>query len=179
MNYFGKHVGEMSKRTFQGKTGRGRVIPKAHRSLSVRGMVLIFGLMSALKRYTGIDMIKYTIFPFPDLKSISHGGTLLVDTYTAFVGNLEEKKIALKNIGKALGLLIPFSGAYKQYKQWIIGDISTKQLLFYMEYDNQWKQIWINTAPRDKKKKSKPTGTIGGTSKGTKSKRKPKGTIGE
>jgi hypothetical protein len=108
-------------------------------------------------------MIKYTIFPFPNLRSISHSGKLLLDTYTVFIGTLEEKKTALKDVSKALALLIPFSGAYKQYKEWIIGDISTKQLLFYMEYDNNWKQIWVKTSPK-KGVQSKPIGKIGGKS---------------
>ena len=174
MNYFGKHVSEMSKRTFKGKTGRGRVIRKSDRSLSVRGMIAIFAMMAALKKYTGIDMIRYTIFPLPEMGKLPHGGQLLIDTYKIFQGSVEEKKQAIKEVGKGLQLLIPFSGAYKRYKDWFTGEISTKKMFFYMEYDNAWKQIWINVTPT-KSQGVKPMGKIGGRNKIG----KPKGKIGE
>ncbi len=160
MNYFGKHVPEMMRRTFKGVTGRGRIVPKAERWRAAKGLAYLLVMLGALKKATGIDMIKFAFFPFPSA-ALPHLGQIATATYQCFLAltDEEERKGAWSKLKKSLQLLLPFSGAIKRYVKFLRGDLTLKEWLFYTEQDNEWKQIWIKTTPESKL----ATGDIGGT----------------
>ena len=149
MNYFGKHVPEMSRRTFKGATGTGRIVPKAERYRAAKGLATLVAVLGILKKLTGIDMLKFAFFPFPTLVA-PHAGQMVLHTYGYLLAliNGEDAQGSLDKLQNNLKLLIPFSGATKRYLQMVRGDITVKEWLFYMENNNNWKQIWIKDEPK-------------------------------
>ena len=132
MNWFGKHLREGLIR-MGGKTSRGRIVRPGDRINLIKGLAVIFALTEAVRMKTGIDMKRFLFFPFPTYV-YPHLLQLMLNTYKLVTADSDQKrKSAINGLRNNLILLIPFSGSWKRYWQFIKGEITLKEWLFYME----------------------------------------------
>ncbi len=132
MNWFGKHLREGLIR-MGGKTSRGRIVRPGDRINLIKGLAVIFALTEAVRKETGIDMKRFLFFPFPTY-IYPPAMQLMLNTYYFITADTEQKrKSAISGLKNNLKLLIPFSGAWRRYWQFIRGEITLKEWLFYME----------------------------------------------
>ena len=132
MNWFGKHLREGLIR-MGGKTSRGRIVRPGDRVNLIKGLIVILALTEGIKRETGIDMRRFLFFPFPTY-IFPPAMQLILNTYKLITADSDSKrKSAINNLKNNLKLLIPFSGATKRWWQYIKGEITLKEWLFYME----------------------------------------------
>ena len=152
MNWFGKHLREGLIR-MGGKTSRGRIVRPGDRINFIKGLLVILGLTEAIKRKTGIDMRRFLFFPFPTY-IYPPAMQLMLNTYYLITANTDQKrKSAINGLKNNIKLLIPFSGAWKRYWQFIKGEITLKEWLFYMEKEEKKQPPLKITIPKEGKLK--------------------------
>jgi len=140
MNWFGKHLREGLIR-MGGKTSRGRIVRPGDRINLIKGLIIILALTEGIRKTTGVDMKRFLFFPFPAY-IYPPAMQLMLNTYYLITADTEQKrKSAISGLKNNLKLLIPFSGATKRWWQYIKGEITLKEWLFYVEKTEEKKKV--------------------------------------
>lgn len=162
MNYFFKHVPEMATRTFTGRTSRGKLLRPIDRLNAIKGLAIISGITYALKELGDYAYDKY-LLPWGialNANIVSPAGQVFggVINYITAYSDWERVK-AEKQIKDAWKLFIPGSLAYKDITDWLNGNKSLDESLFYKDYRR------INEKELNKTTKTKRTGSKTTTTK--------------
>lgn len=134
MNYFGGHAPEMFSRT-RGTTGRGRAVRRIDRTNALKGLAIILGISAAIKEKTGVDPSRFLVFPFPSY-IYPHLFQVMVNTYGALTAkNQKEMDTHQSKLKSNFKMLIPYSGAWRRYIQFLRGELTWKEWMFYVEQE--------------------------------------------
>ena len=148
MNYWGRHFREMLSRC-RGRTGRGRILTKWERLNAFKGLAIIMGIGEAVRRKYKLRTSEFLAFVFP-VYIYPHLYQVMINTYDALTATVQsERDKAQKKLKYNLKMLIPFSGAFKEYTKFIRGEITLKEYLFYVEKVSKG-ETPSPTAPFDK-----------------------------
>ncbi|NLV18342.1 MAG: hypothetical protein GXY51_02505 [Bacteroidetes bacterium] len=162
LNYFFKHVPEMITRTFTGRTSRGKLLRPIDRLNAIKGLAIIAGITYGLKELGDYAYDKY-LLPWGialNANIVSPAGQVfggIINYVTAY--NDWERVKAEKQIKDAWKLFIPGSLAYKDFTDWLNGNKSLDESLFYKDYRR------INEKELNKTTKTKRTGSKTTTTK--------------
>ena len=132
MNYFGRHWREMMSRC-RGTTGRGRILTTWERWNAIKGLAIILGVGEAVRRKYKLRISEFLAFPFPKYIQ-THLFQIMINTYGALTAATQKERDTYQSRVKYnLKMLVPYSGAYKEYIKFINGEITLKEYLFYVE----------------------------------------------
>ena len=155
MNYFGQHAPEMFNRT-RGTTGRGRAVRRIDRTNALKGLAIILGISAAMKEKTGVDPARFLVFPFPSYV-YPHLFQVMLNTYYVFgAKNEKERATYAKKLKSNFKMLIPYSGAWKRYVQFLRGELTWKGWMFYVEQEAKRKakpvsDVWETITEKETK----------------------------
>lgn len=178
MNYFTKHVPEMTTRTFTGRTGRGRLIRPADRINALKGLAIISAITYGLKKAGDYAYERY-LLPWGILLSAnltSPATQVFAGIFNYLVATTDyQREKAKKQIKDAWKLFIPGSLAYQDFMDWITGKKSLDETLFYKDWKKVQEEVQKQKELEKELMSKKPkTSTPSGTSKPTGT--KPTGT---
>jgi hypothetical protein len=88
-----------------------------------------------LKEKTGVDPARFLVFPFPSYV-YPHLFQVMLNTYYVFgAKNDKERATYSKRLKSNFKMLIPYSGAWKRYIQFLRGELTWKEWMFYIEQE--------------------------------------------
>ncbi|MEA1939748.1 MAG: cell envelope integrity protein TolA, partial [Candidatus Caldatribacteriota bacterium] len=142
LNYLFKHVPECVTRTFTGRTSRGKLLRPIDRINWLKGTAIIMGTLWGLKKGFDLSYEKY-LLPWGialNTNFISPVGQMIGGAFNYVTArNKWERTKAKWQVKGAYKVFIPGSLAYQDLDNWLSGEKSLKETLFYMEWKKEKK----------------------------------------
>ena len=124
-------------------------------------MAIILGVGEAVRRKYKLRIAEFLFFPFPTYV-YPHLFQVMINTYGALTAkNQKEMDTFQSKLKHNLKMLVPYSGAWKRYMQFLRGELTLKEWMFYVEKEAKKTPLKI-TVPKSiklkfTKTKMKPT----------------------
>jgi hypothetical protein len=153
MNYFGKHIPEAITRTFTGRTSRGKLLRPIDRMNWLKGTAIIMGTLWGLRKAFNLSYEKY-LLPWGialNTNFLSPVGQVIMGAWKRVTAKSDwVKRQAEWQIKNASRIFIPYYLAVKDVLDWMNGERSLKETLFYTEgrYDKEEEKPKANVRER-------------------------------
>ncbi|MHA1400054.1 MAG: hypothetical protein ACTSQE_06880 [Candidatus Heimdallarchaeaceae archaeon] len=153
-NFFFKHYRECITRTVRGRTSRGKLIRPSDRINWLKGTVVILGVTEALRRATGLDYQRFLFLAGPAPTLLSPPAQVVLGMYKLMTANTEYQRMeAERQIKYSYKAFIPGSMAWRDMMEYLHGEKTMKEYLFYTEKRGKEKAKKGLLGPPPKKKK--------------------------